>query len=508
MTEVVLGLMMPAFVTAGVAEFPYVGINAGAPIWGGAIYFDATKASAIAATGCRTVRINFRLDGNASWNPTLLAKYDTIIQNAISRNIDVVGLLCNEIMPVGQTAWNDDPDGDGMNSYVTGFSATAYTIIDRYRDRVKRFEIWNEPDAWTNPDYASDPKNAGGTYMLPRVYAHLLAETYLQCNYYDGRRILSDSGVSLCAGGVFAHDIGGANPKRYFAYQYMGDVYAEDVWNWMQSNAGRRYPWDYFGYHFYLSPGATFDSSELAQYLDRMKSRKTANSDGSPFLITEFGWNSLSVSEAVQAANLRDAYNYLETRPDVAGAYWYQWQDEPGASYGIVRGDNSHKPAYDEFVALADVPPPIAEFTAAPTSGNPPLVIQFTDRSTGGPITSWLWSFGDSGTSSEQNPSHTYRSPGRYTVTLTVSGPTGTADAIGTGLIAVWAPVPEDFDQDLDVDLTDFTFLQSCFNGPNRPLPFAACSIADLDGDNDVDLADFGTFQACFNGPNRPPACE
>jgi PKD repeat protein len=44
--------------------------------------------------------------------------------------------------------------------------------------------------------------------------------------------------------------------------------------------------------------------------------------------------------------------------------------------------------------------------------------LQFTDLSTPAP-TSWLWDFGDGATSTLQNPSHLYTSPGNYTVTLT-----------------------------------------------------------------------------------------
>lgn len=66
-----------------------------------------------------------------------------------------------------------------------------------------------------------------------------------------------------------------------------------------------------------------------------------------------------------------------------------------------------------------------------------------------------------------------------------------------------------DFDADGDVDLSDFTTFQGCFNGPNRPPVLAdECGGPDLDDDSDVDLADFSLFAACFNGPNRSPACE
>ncbi len=65
-----------------------------------------------------------------------------------------------------------------------------------------------------------------------------------------------------------------------------------------------------------------------------------------------------------------------------------------------------------------------AEFDAAPMMGAAPLTVTFTDRSMGG-VTSWLWNFGDGGTSTIQSPTHIYNSPGGYTVSLAVSGPAG-----------------------------------------------------------------------------------
>ncbi len=65
-----------------------------------------------------------------------------------------------------------------------------------------------------------------------------------------------------------------------------------------------------------------------------------------------------------------------------------------------------------------------------------------------------------------------------------------------------------DLDLDGDVDLSDLSRFQACFNGPNQTPANADCADADLDGDGDVDLADFTTFNACYNGPNNPPACR
>jgi hypothetical protein len=62
-----------------------------------------------------------------------------------------------------------------------------------------------------------------------------------------------------------------------------------------------------------------------------------------------------------------------------------------------------------------------AGFSADSTSGVAPLTVRFTDESTGDPK-SWSWTFGDGGTSTDQNPVYTYRTPGNYTVRLSVGG--------------------------------------------------------------------------------------
>lgn len=54
--------------------------------------------------------------------------------------------------------------------------------------------------------------------------------------------------------------------------------------------------------------------------------------------------------------------------------------------------------------------------------------VSFFDRSTGGPL-SYSWNFGDGKTSALANPTHTYTSPGTYTVTLTVRNGAG-ADSV------------------------------------------------------------------------------
>ena len=79
---------------------------------------------------------------------------------------------------------------------------------------------------------------------------------------------------------------------------------------------------------------------------------------------------------------------------------------------------------------------PIASFTALPTLGCQPLMVNFADQSTG-LITSWQWDFGDGGQDFVPNPVYVYNQPGTYTVTLTVTGPGGMDTMTGPNLITV-----------------------------------------------------------------------
>lgn len=93
------------------------------------------------------------------------------------------------------------------------------------------------------------------------------------------------------------------------------------------------------------------------------------------------------------------------------------------------------------YVTVGD-PPPIASFTGTPLTGNAPHTVNFTDTSSGGPRTSWLWDFGDGGSSTLQNPSHVYTAPGNYSISLTASGPGGSDTEVRSDYVVVNFPPP------------------------------------------------------------------
>jgi PKD repeat protein len=99
-------------------------------------------------------------------------------------------------------------------------------------------------------------------------------------------------------------------------------------------------------------------------------------------------------------------------------------------------------PGWEGFtVAVLPTQPPVAAFTADVTSGAAPLTVNFSDQSTENP-TAWAWDFGNDGAvdSAIQNPSHTYRAAGTYTVKLTVTNGIGSDSKVITDYIKVAAP--------------------------------------------------------------------
>ncbi len=79
--------------------------------------------------------------------------------------------------------------------------------------------------------------------------------------------------------------------------------------------------------------------------------------------------------------------------------------------------------AKSTFTDTIFVSNPIADFSGSPLFGCSPLTVNFTDVSVD--AVGWEWTFGDGNTSTAQNPTHIYSTPGTYTVTLKVTSSLG-----------------------------------------------------------------------------------
>ncbi|MFA5445224.1 MAG: DUF2341 domain-containing protein [Bacteroidales bacterium] len=130
---------------------------------------------------------------------------------------------------------------------------------------------------------------------------------------------------------------------------------------------------------------------------------------------------------------------YVKVRTHWATPATYAWDNL------LVRAYSAAPPAALTFNGEQETAaPPVTTFTASPTAGLAPLTVQFTDISAGTP-TSWLWNFGDGGTSTTQNPQHTYAAPGTYSVNLTATNEYGSDYELKTDYITVYSPITAQF---------------------------------------------------------------
>lgn len=73
---------------------------------------------------------------------------------------------------------------------------------------------------------------------------------------------------------------------------------------------------------------------------------------------------------------------------------------------------------------------PVVKFGASDISGCVPLTVYFTDSSATSPGSTYFWSFGDAGTATTGNATHTYLTNGNFPVKLIVTTPAGCSDSL------------------------------------------------------------------------------
>lgn len=107
-----------------------------------------------------------------------------------------------------------------------------------------------------------------------------------------------------------------------------------------------------------------------------------------------------------------------------------------------VTSDHNCKDTTAKSILVKSIP--TTNFTPDITIGCAPLCVKFTNQTVNlnGPITGYVWDFGDITTSNDTNPTHCYTAAGTYTVKLKASSTSTCSDEeIKTNLIVVH-PVP------------------------------------------------------------------
>lgn len=108
-----------------------------------------------------------------------------------------------------------------------------------------------------------------------------------------------------------------------------------------------------------------------------------------------------------------------------------------------VSADGGLAAAGQAAVVTLVYPPISVDFAANPLSGTVPLTVTFANSSTNAIL--YLWDFGDTLTSTEVSPAHSYTQAGIYSVTLTAVGLSGSETLTYPNYLTVYEPVVAGF---------------------------------------------------------------
>ncbi|MDO8489051.1 MAG: endo-1,4-beta-xylanase [Candidatus Omnitrophota bacterium] len=254
------------------------------------------------------------------------AKYDSIVKLVRNKGIHILGILhystswassCRE--------WNCPPKDNAI------FVNYTNKVIQRYKDQVKYWEVWNEPDSVTYWKQQDSLKS----------YCILLKEVYLAAKKIDPDcKILN---------GGFANGLSSIN--------HLYDNGAKDYF-------------DILNLHFFQNPLFGNNAIKAVATFPKLAYKvMVRNGDANKKIwITEIGcpgvkmglqannwWLGKNPNESQQAKWLRDVYAELLKNQQVEKIFWAFFRDtkdhwKNGVDYfGLLRWDYSRKPAFKAY---------------------------------------------------------------------------------------------------------------------------------------------------------------
>jgi hypothetical protein len=287
-------------------------------------------------------------------------RYDTLLEGLAARGISAV-------LDYYQTpAWASRARRPAPNDAprVADAAAFAGAIARRYDGtfpdpaggrlpEVRRIEVWNEPNIDTFYEAQCHRSGTRWSYDSPRAYAALLAVAYREIKRANPRAIV----VGGVAGPTSATSCPGRDSRQRPDATFVELVVRE------------RPPMDAWSQHLYPigSPSRAYffpswsSIPRIGRTLDKLR-------PGIPIYVTETGYHTsynrfhrYFVSEAQQAAWVDETFAQAARYPRVEMATWFNLQDNPFWTGGLLRADGTRKPSYDrlvEAVRVAGPPPP------------------------------------------------------------------------------------------------------------------------------------------------------
>ena len=211
--------------------------------------------------------------------------------------------------------------------YADGFAH----LVDRYRGRVKAWEVWNEP----NSDYYFRSGSAADYAAMVRAA------------YTAAKRV--DPNATILAGALSEAD-----------YRFTEALFDHGIKGYFDGFSIHPYSNDRSPLFQHPDPRYSFASGVPAVH-DVLARHGYAR----PLWLTEFGWQTSTirgqeawmngVSEWAQGCFIKQAYNKMQSWDYVKAAFVYELRDESNdpnsrnANFGLLEHHGEQKPAYARF---------------------------------------------------------------------------------------------------------------------------------------------------------------
>jgi hypothetical protein len=290
------------------------------------------------AAGAGWTRVFFRWDvvqpaGPTDWKPTNVP--DPLLDAEIAAGREVVAVL------IGTPAWATESGASTAVPPLEYWGDFVFKIATQYKGRISHWVIWNQPDI-------TDPTSPSHTWDgSVEDYYHLLKEAYQKIKAVDPAMQVHLAGLTY----TWDRDQGQAQYLARLLDLILADPQA----------AVENYYFDAVSYHLYYHPRqmldiltdvrSILDAHDLANkpvwinetnappsddYLEPLNAQsglKVTLQEQSAFVIQAFALALAGGAERIAFNKLRNDYPHPEAV-------------EP---YGLLRGDNSRRPAFDAF---------------------------------------------------------------------------------------------------------------------------------------------------------------
>lgn len=129
----------------------------------------------------------------------------------------------------------------------------------------------------------------------------------------------------------------------------------------------------------------------------------------------------------------------------LSGAYNPSAADDAAGSVTLIftTTNNGGCRSQADTINITLIPSPTAAYTSVNACPSFPVVFTDASSTSVGTVVGWNWNFGDSGTSTVQNPTHVYGSGGPYNVMLIVTSSNGCVDTLNQVLNVYEKPVAD-----------------------------------------------------------------